>query len=399
MRIIPLRSAIDCQESTLDVERDVLLCELSSLSGLTFVRENKREIPALFIIETGGTEEQFKNLFHSVEPPYYLLSTNARNSLPAALEISAFLRDQSIPVEIIQGQIVTMAKRLREIADDRAAKRIIKAARLGIVGKPSDWLIASNIDRVRAKEVFGVDFIDISFSEFQKEIAKADYPHDEITAKVAEKAANSQYLAVALDIYGALKRLQQKYFLDGLSVRCFDLLSTCKNTSCLALALLNAQGLSAGCEGDLPILLSMHLIKDVLDQPSFQANPSQVDIDDHTIVFAHCTIPLSMCQSYQFDTHFESGLGLGIRGAIALGPCTVFRLSADLRSAYIKEGKIIANPSRSDLCRTQVVIRMESGLLELLSQPLGNHHLIMRGHHAERLANYLLSRDRHLRII
>ena len=59
-------------------------------------------------------------------------------------------------------------------------------------------------------------------------------------------------LKLALRIYSALKALVVKYKLDGLTVRCFDLLSTIHSTSCIALALLNNEGIIAACEGDVP---------------------------------------------------------------------------------------------------------------------------------------------------
>ena len=46
----------------------------------------------------------------------------------------------------------------------------------------------------------------------------------------------------------------------------------------------------------------------------FQANPSSINPETGEIIFAHCTIPLNMVERYELDTHFESGIGTGIRG-------------------------------------------------------------------------------------
>ena len=258
-------------------------------------------------------------------------------------------------------------------------------SRLGVIGKPSDWLIASNIDRQIALHDYGVEFVDIPFDEFAKEIDQAHYPCDEKVDNIREKAAKSQYLEGALNIYGALSRLISKYHLDGFSIRCFDLLGTYKNTACLALALLNDYHLSAGCEGDLPILLAMHLVRRWLNAPAFQANPSAIFPAEHTIYFAHCTIPFSMCKNCTFLTHFESDLGIGIRGELPLSPVTIFRLSSDLKKVFVEEGVIIQNLKRDDMCRTQIAIKVKGDLGKLLISPLGNHHLIVLGHHKKKL--------------
>ena len=42
----------------------------------------------------------------------------------------------------------------------------IKGSRLGVIGKPSDWLIASKVDYKEVKEKFFIDIVDIPYEEF-----------------------------------------------------------------------------------------------------------------------------------------------------------------------------------------------------------------------------------------
>ena len=37
--------------------------------------------------------------------------------------------------------------------------------RLGVIGKPSDWLISSDVDYKRVKETFDIELIDIDIKE------------------------------------------------------------------------------------------------------------------------------------------------------------------------------------------------------------------------------------------
>lgn len=395
--IIPLRSSIGANENELNQERDDYLRALSTLLDISFTLNKKAKTP-IFFIETGGSEEAFLKVYKTYSPPYYLLTTTRRNSLPAALEMGAFLASQNLPYKIIHGSLEQVASTLKEILDETKESRP-SIFRLGAIGKPSDWLIASNLDRGYAKEKYHIELIDIDYVEFTAEIDKKSYESSEYLEKLREKAANSKYLEGALYIYGALKRLILKHDLHGFSIRCFDLLGIYKNTACLALALLNEEGISAGCEGDLPILIAMHLVKRLLNLDSFQANPSSVDLLQKTIIFAHCTTPFSMCQKPSFMTHFESGLGVGIRGEMKLGPCTIFRLSGNLRKALIIEGNIIENLSRDDLCRTQILIKVENGLEKIIENPLGNHHLIIYGHHKGDLVKCLRALDSSLELV
>lgn len=397
INIVPLRSLLSVNGEQLDQEQNVYLSTLASNLNIEFIQNEETPIN-IFLIETGGTEEVFLKCFENYKPPYYLLTTDKRNSLPAALEIGAFLGNQQLPYSIIHGHVAQVTSTLNKIIIDYQQSQA-SYFRLGVIGKPSDWLIASNLDRDYAKNKYQVLFVDISFEEFNDELTKKCYEKANMSEEIAKMAANSPYLEGTLHIYSAIKQLVYRHDLQGFTIRCFDLLKTYKNTACLALALLNEEGIVAGCEGDLPILLSMHLVKKSLNLPAFQANPSSINLEQKSIVFAHCTIPANMCLKKEFMTHFESGLGIGIRGTMQTGPCTIFRLSANLQSAYIEEGEIIENTTRDDLCRTQIIIRMNEGLEKLLLKPLGNHQLIIYGHHKDALTKYLKALDSTLRIV
>ena len=385
--LVNLRSAIGQNDAVLDSEKKQFIETLSQRFNIIFSSNKTDTKITLFLIETGGTEEAFLNIYQSFSPPYYLLTTKTRNSLPAALEIGAFLSQQNLPYIILHGDFNLLGQQLQEITFKPQSK--IKQFRLGVIGQPSDWLIASKIDRDVAREKYGISFIDISFEELAREIDVKNFEMSEKVRKIAQINANNPYLEGALSIYGALKRLINKHDLAGFSIRCFDLLKPYKNTSCLALALLNDEGYLGGCEGDLPILVSMEMVYQALDLQAFQANPSSVDLAKKEVIFAHCTVPFAMCSRVSYFSHFESDLGIGIRGELKLGPCTIFRLSSDLRKALILEGEIIANTKRDDLCRTQIIVSVKEGINKLLDQPLGNHQLIIYGHHQNELVNYL----------
>ena len=132
--------------------------------------------------------------------------------------------------------------------------------------------------------------------------------------------------------------------LDAVTVRCFDLLGDPGTSGCLALASLNDEGIVAGCEGDVPSTLAMLLVRYLLGRPSWMANPATVDVDANRLVLAHCTVAPSMLEGFALDTHFESGMGVGIHGHFAHQPVTLLRFGGtDLDECWIVEGDIVAN--------------------------------------------------------
>ena len=137
-------------------------------------------------------------------------------------------------------------------------------------------------------------------------------------------------------------------------------------------------------------MLGMYLAQKLLKAPAFQCNPSRIDTQKNEILLAHCTIPLKLCKSFVLDTHYESGIGVGIHGEVFEGDATIFRLNSALTECFVEEGKIEKNQYENKLCRTQIICTFPE-LNKILKTPLGNHELIILGHHKKEIVKYLES--------
>ena len=338
----------------------------------------------LIYVRTGGTEGIFKRLLPDLlaksNQLFYLLTSGKSNSLAASMEILSFLRQNGLRGEIIHGNPTYIANRIRLLARVGEAKRQLKGCKLGIIGEPSDWLISSHADPSSIQKLLGVELTSIPMQELLDVIAATPQ------RKVNEQAPTDtimKSLPGAYQIYDALKIIVERHRLQGFTLRCFDLLTAVKNTGCLAFAKLNAEGIIAGCEGDVPAMLSMKIAHSLLGVSGFQANPASINPETGEMLFAHCTIPFNMVERYELDTHFESGIGVGIRGYMKEGPVTLFKVSGNLSRYFIEEGELVRNQAKPDLCRTQQVIRLSdpSKTSYFLTNPIGNHHIILPGHH------------------
>ncbi len=334
-------------------------------------------------VRTGGTESLFESLFPQLREqstgPFLLLASGKHNSLPASLEIMYFLRLNGEIGEILHGSPEDIRSRLEELEKPREVKWKIKGCRLGIIGEPSDWLISSVYDPQAIRRRLGIELVEIPMQTLLQTIAETPLPEPSFSSP-NEKVQKA--LPGAEQIYLALKKVVQDYQLQGFTLRCFDLLTAVHNTGCLALARLNSEGIVAGCEGDVPALVSMVIAKAVSGYSGFQANPSYIDPLTGNVVFAHCTIPLNMVERYELDTHFESGIGVGIRGFMKdRAPITLFKTNGTLSRAVIYEGCVVKNLSEPDLCRTQLQVALVGCHDYFLDNPMGNHHIIIPGHH------------------
>ena len=74
------------------------------------------------------------------------------------------------------------------------------------------------------------------------------------------------------------------------------------------------------------------------------------------------------------------------------GPVTSFKVSSNLQRYFIAEGTLVRNQAKPDLCRTQQVIKLDdkSQVQYFLTNPIGNHHIIMPGRHKELLEMFLM---------
>jgi len=340
---------------------------------------NHKDYFPLIFIKSGGVEGKFKQIFKQVKGPYLLLSSGLHNSFAASLEIASFLKQKGKKVEIIHGDSNYIARRIKELSKIFEVKNRLTSTKLGVIGKPSDWLIASDVDYLKVKETLGISLIDIEMEELVKEIDQDhNFAHPKLN-DIKNKGFDSKSIDGALKIYNGFKAIVNKYKLDGITVRCFDLLEIYKNTGCLGLSLLNDEGITAGCEGDIPALISMVILHYLSDEPVFMANPSSIDIDKNEIILAHCTLPLNMPDEFYLKTHFESGLGVGIKGNIKEGKATIFKVSRDGKEYFVSGGEIIENLNSENLCRTQIRFRMNEGVKYFLQNSLANHHLICKG--------------------
>ena len=357
------------------------------LKGDDFSDYGSHDLNVIYV-RTGGTEGIFQKLMPELiqksNQPFYMLASDKSNSLAASLEILSYLRQQGRQGEILHGNPEYVATRIQMLGKVESAVKRLQGCRLGIIGQPSDWLIASNANADIVKQKLGIELIEIPMCELLDLWSTTPEPQPQEHSKMPQV---DKALPGALRIYEALKALVRKHNLQGFTIRCFDLLDAVHNTGCWALAKLNAEGIVAGCEGDVPTMLTMMLHRALSGSSSFQANPASINPETGEMLFAHCTIPFDMVCRYELDTHFESGIGVGIRGVMTEGPITICKLSGDLSRCFVAEGELIRNQAAPDLCRTQLVIRFvnPSDTEYFLTNPIGNHHVIATGLHAASL--------------
>ena len=337
----------------------------------------------LVYIASGGSEDRFMEDYFPLMDrtrPCRILTSGDSNSLAASMEILSRLHEEGCEGEILHGSRSFIAERIRILSRAAQAKAALTGLRLGLVGAPSDWLIASSYDPDALHAKLNAEIVPISMDELLREISAGGYPESAWTAQLLGLGYDRAEMEKSLQVYGALRRLVDRYQLGAVTVRCFDLLDSVQTTGCLALAILNAEGIYAGCEGDVPSALSMAILGAVSGQPGFMCNPSRIDMEAGNMILAHCTLPLNMPYTLNLTTHYESGIGVAIAGSIPVGPCTVFKAVGALNRYYVKAGRLTQNLREPCLCRSQIRVELDD-FSYFLTNPIHNHHIVCVGDH------------------
>lgn len=351
---------------------------------------------SIVFVASGGTENYFKSIYGKLTKPVILLTDGMQNSLAASLEILAWIKESGDNSIILHGEIDEISSQINYFYQAETTKKRLRETAIGVVGFPSDWLIASGVNYIDAWKNWGVTYKNIELDELSKQIMNTDnYKAEEIAKKfidgaVSIKEPNEKDVLEGAKVYLALRELHDKHCLDALTVRCFELLSKHKTTGCLALSLLNDENIISGCEGDCQTVFSMLLIYLLTGSKAFMANPSHIDIKKNEMILAHCTIPTCMTRNYDIRSHFESRIGVGIQGKVEEGQVTIFKCGGSkLDKYFLSSGQILENLDEDYMCRTQLKIHLDNDVSYFLRNPIANHHLIIKGDHTDLINRFM----------
>ena len=408
-RFLVLHSSLQ-NHSFVKREYDGLLNILASDFDAQFdFLDSLESLPSLskyedFIISTGGVENIFLDLLkrNLVGTNVTLIADGRFNSLAASMEILTYLNNNNIKAFIAYGSNEEISARLKDLThvdfvneQCGSAALSLSGDKIAVFGEPSDWLIASNVDRDFLKQKFNIDFVDIPLDTLFRRFSLIDdnmveFLTTDFQAVTSRGETTERDLLDSLKIYLAINQICQENNCTCATVRCFSIIEKLKATGCLALALLNDEGIDAACEGDLQSLLSMILVRRVTGMPSFMANPSAMSKDNHTTTFAHCTVPTTMCRRYGFRSHFESQCGLAVAGEFSPSEVyTIFKWGGEkLDRFFVEEAVSVVAPSNENLCRSQLTLNFYNPEY-MLNNPIGNHHIIVKGAFADKLRTVL----------
>ena len=387
--LIPISSPIHKPElvyKTLRKYQELLGDVVTEITGIVTRPEELDSIPTngvdayIVAVITGGTEELVLELGRR-DIPLALVAHESQNSLAASLEALSKLRYESKPVVLmlLRKNIKTQVESF--VRASYTYKRLI-GSKILLIGDPSPWLIYSNEQLDIIKKFLNINFIKLGIDELINIMNSVDSKEvTELMSKfegIESIGITTESLKKSLRLYLAIKALLHRYNTRYLTIRCFDLLRY-DLTACLPLSMLNDEGYVATCEGDVPALITAISLSLISGRPVFMGNIDWVEGSD--VLIAHCTSPTSILGKYRLRTHFESGIGVAIEGYLSRGmKVTIARFDFIRKLIRVSKGVVVNEaPVSSELCRTQMLIRIFGNPSKLIEDPIGNHYVLAFG--------------------
>lgn len=350
---------------------------------------------SIILVGSGGTESLISFLTEETKKPVLLWAIAHKNSLAAAMEAYALLK-HAYPIKFYYSPLKEegIEAEVKNFIEVCKTIKYLNAARLGIIGEPSPWLLTSH--EIKDFSPFTTTLVHIPISELTTLIEEIDPAGEEdwmftFMAQFKKTVIDNKDIRQSYRVYKGLKLLVEKYQLTALTIRCFDLLDF-KYTACLALALLNDEGIVAGCESDLDAVLTMMIVKSLTDKPSWMANPSRLDWKSNIVTLAHCTVPLSMLDSkmpWTLTTHMESNRSTAVQGPLICREINLLRMGLKIKELSLSTGMIIDTNMRNPrLCRTQADVLLDTKLAQWVENSPGNHQVLVYGGIEQQIAEF-----------
>ncbi len=336
----------------------------------------------ILLVGSGGTEQLIIDVVEKSSLHTLLVAIESYNSLAAMLEAYAYLRQTGR--RWIHNVFLDLAKNKGDLSE--ALKPLyavidIKHSRIGIIGEPAPWLVYNRVSPADVKKIFGSEIIEIPLNRLDEYLEGALVSSNEIMGlqAIASPRIMPKDLEKALKVYYALKSMADSYGLRAFTINCFKLIERVDVTPCYAVARLNSEGIIAGCEGDVPSLLTMMLMSRLSEHPAMMGNI--VSLREREVILAHCTAPLRLASSYVLETHMETGKGVGVAASLPKGrQVTLGKIDMRRERIVAFTGRIVDSGMLSPRqCRTQVVVKTSSDVLRLLDDPVGSHLVLTLG--------------------
>lgn len=294
-----------------------------------------------------------------------------------------------------------------------AAENDLRGKRLCVIGGRVMGMYTTMGDLVQLKDTFGVEVEHIDAVRLYLEAERI--PVEEVdktwqwvssTFGSVDKNLDKGVLQRSIRLYLALKKVLDEEQYSIVAVKCQDEMINRYASSCLAVSLLNDNGLTVSCESDINAAITMSVLSSVSGGVSLFGDINHVDLDRRILRVVNCgSMPTTMARNRKdVDIGLQYEYMGKARGATTVfgvreAPVTLARLSR-IKGRFVMlaiEGKTLeAQKSRFEEARGQwphAFIQLGCDCKKLVQNLRSNHIHACFGHHLRELEEFCRLKD------
>lgn len=321
------------------------------------------------------------------------------------LDWSAFLRNSGV-----EGYAPYDWDEMRELVKLLQVRKAVRSTRILVVtDRPEDppVCVLANSDMNKLKEMYGVDYQNISYKEFFAEMdsivkdkekqSEAKEIRDKLIRNAGRISMDKEKILNDVNFHLAVKSTMKKYYCNAFTIRCFELCGSHiaaerQFTPCLNNIILRDEGIPSSCEGDINALFTAMTFMYLAKKPAYMGNTLYY-AKENRISIHHDAATLKMKGYDQPDLPYEilnfthessGGFGTTIRYDFAqdIGhEVTISRANPFSRKIILAKGKIAGGKGLREYgCKLGLDIETPDvrGLFHTCAD-IGNHLVMVYG--------------------
>ena len=286
-------------------------------------------------------------------------------SIAGAQQVSEVLSEMGRYHKLVFGD-VTDANSLREIAMTArvaAARRRLRASRVGVIGyQRIKGQTQAAFDEIELREKIGCRVVGVSMYLFRALMEETEEEQvrqvwRDVTNGVKNVSVNNGQIMDGVRAYLAMKKIVQDNRLDAIAIEDWNEIIGIPN---LGLALLNEEGIPAGCEADVHATVTLQLLALLTRKPAFHGELLGILKEEDALLVAHYGAgPPSLAASrdlISLEPDRASGKGVSVVYQVREGPVTIASLTGrrgsyrmliapgeSIRAKEVFHGGVVAN--------------------------------------------------------
>lgn len=259
-------------------------------------------------------------------------------------------------------------------------------AKIGYIGHKPSIMYGMETNEYLLDKLLGVSIRPIPIQEVYEGASKISSIQisgalKRIREKIGIIQVHQEDLNESIKLYLAAKEQIERLGLSGYSINCFPHL---KAKICLAVSLLNDDGIGAGCEGDLHSTILMMMAHILSGSASFNGDFLKLYNDTQSILFSHCGAgALSLaagCSQISLQKSAETNSGVGVFYKTAYsGEVTMLNMISGISDLRLTLLHGEATDDESGYAGNPLMVKFSGSVhdvLDMLGQAGAGHHWV-----------------------